>query len=47
MLGITPGKRPKFSRDFLAGQGSVAAAVRAYVDAVRAGTFPGANEVLA
>jgi 3-methyl-2-oxobutanoate hydroxymethyltransferase len=47
MLGVTPGKRPKFSRDFLAGRGSVAEAVRAYVDAVRAGTFPGADEVLA
>jgi 3-methyl-2-oxobutanoate hydroxymethyltransferase len=47
MLGITPGKRPKFSRDFLAGRGSVAEAVRAYVDAVRAVTFPSADEVLA
>jgi 3-methyl-2-oxobutanoate hydroxymethyltransferase len=41
MLGITPGKRPKFSHDFLAGHGSVAAAVRAYVEAVRNGHFPG------
>ncbi|MDX1594467.1 MAG: 3-methyl-2-oxobutanoate hydroxymethyltransferase [Gammaproteobacteria bacterium] len=41
MLGITPGKRPKFSRDFLAGEGDVRAAVQAYVDQVRAGTFPG------
>lgn len=40
MLGITPGKRPKFSHDFLAGQGSIAAAVRAYVDAVKTGHFP-------
>jgi 3-methyl-2-oxobutanoate hydroxymethyltransferase len=40
-LGITPGKRPKFSRDFLAGSDSIPAALRAYVEAVRNGTFPG------
>jgi 3-methyl-2-oxobutanoate hydroxymethyltransferase len=40
MLGITPGKRPKFSRDFMAGQGSVQAAVQAYVQAVKSGGFP-------
>jgi len=40
MLGITPGKRPRFSRDFLAAAGSVAEAIRAYADDVRAGKFP-------
>ena len=40
MLGITPGKRPKFSRDFLAGSGSVLDAIKAYAKAVRSGTFP-------
>jgi len=40
MLGITPGKRPRFTHDFLAETGSVAAAVEAYVQAVKAGTFP-------
>lgn len=40
MLGITPGKRPKFSHDFLAGNASVEAAVCAYVKQVRAGEFP-------
>ena len=40
MLGITPGRRPKFSKDFLAGRGSVAEAIRAYVADVRAGAFP-------
>jgi 3-methyl-2-oxobutanoate hydroxymethyltransferase len=40
MLGITPGKRPKFSKDFLAGRDSVAAAIGAYVEDVRAGVFP-------
>lgn len=42
-LGITPGKRPKFSKDFLAGQASIAAALAAYVDAVRSGAFPAAE----
>lgn len=40
MLGITPGKRPKFSKDFLAGRDSVAAAIAAYVQDVREGAFP-------
>lgn len=43
MLGITPGHRPKFSRDFMAGQTSVQAAVRAYVEAVKNGSFPAAE----
>jgi len=41
ILGITPGKRPRFSRDFLEQAGSVPAAVAAYVQAVRSGEFPG------
>ena len=41
MLGLTPGKRPKFSKDFLAGRDSIPAAIRAYADDVRAGVFPG------
>jgi len=40
MLGITPGKRPKFSKDFLAGRDSVAAAIAAYAEDVRNGAFP-------
>jgi 3-methyl-2-oxobutanoate hydroxymethyltransferase len=40
MLGITPGRRPKFSHDFMQGQASVQAAVRAYVDAVKTAAFP-------
>jgi len=43
MLGITPGKRPRFSKDFLAGHGSVLEAIRAYTDAVRARKFPAAE----
>ncbi|WP_256364094.1 3-methyl-2-oxobutanoate hydroxymethyltransferase [Rhodanobacter sp. C01] len=43
MLGITPGKRPKFSKDFLAGRDSVAAAIAAYAEDVRSGAFPAAE----
>jgi 3-methyl-2-oxobutanoate hydroxymethyltransferase len=41
MLGIYGGKVPKFAHDFLAGAGSVRAAVSAYVEAVKQGRFPG------
>ncbi len=43
MLGITPGKRPSFSQDFLAQAGSVAAAIETYASQVKAGTFPSAQ----
>jgi 3-methyl-2-oxobutanoate hydroxymethyltransferase len=41
MLGITPGKRPKFSRNFLEGAGDIRAAFRSYASEVREGRFPG------
>lgn len=41
LLGITYGKRPRFSKDFLTGNDSVSAAIQAYVEAVRDGEFPG------
>ena len=41
ILDLTPGKRPAFSKDFLAGTGTVPAAVAEYVRAVKAGDFPG------
>ncbi len=41
MLGITPGKRPRFTRDFMQDRGSVQAAVAAFVQAVKSGSFPG------
>jgi 3-methyl-2-oxobutanoate hydroxymethyltransferase len=44
LLGVSPGHRPRFVKDFLAGQGSVAAAVRAYVQAVKDGRFPGPEQ---
>jgi len=40
MLGITPGKRPRFTHDFLAETGNVAKAIEAYVAAVKSGSFP-------
>lgn len=40
MLGITPGKRPKFARDFMTGQTGIRAAVASYVEAVKSGAFP-------
>lgn len=40
MLGISKGKRPKFSKNFLAENNSVAAAISAYVQAVKEHTFP-------
>ena len=47
MLGITPGRRPKFSKDFLTGHDSVQAAVEAYVRAVKSGEFPGPEHCIA
>ncbi len=41
MLGITPGRRPRFSKDFLRGRDSIDAALIAYVEAVQGSTFPG------
>ena len=43
LLGITPGKRPKFSKDFLTEMGegkSVSSAIAAYVQAVKNLEFP-------
>ncbi len=41
MLGLYPRPSPKFSRNFMTGSASIEDAVRAYVEAVRSGTFPG------
>jgi 3-methyl-2-oxobutanoate hydroxymethyltransferase len=40
MLGITPGRRPRFARDFMAGQPHIRAAVTSYIEAVKSGAFP-------
>ncbi len=47
MLGITPGKRPSFSKNFLADCGSVEQAVAEYVRQVKAGEFPSEKEIIA
>jgi 3-methyl-2-oxobutanoate hydroxymethyltransferase len=44
MLNITPGRKPRFVRNFMEGQASVQAAVKGYVDEVKARTFP-VNEI--
>ena len=41
MLGISPGKAPKFVKNFMEGHHSVEAAVKAYVGEVKSGKFPG------
>ncbi|WP_448100927.1 3-methyl-2-oxobutanoate hydroxymethyltransferase [Luteibacter jiangsuensis] len=41
LLGLTPGKRPRFSKDFLAGRGSIQAAIAAFAGDVRENRFPG------
>lgn len=40
MLGMTPGRKPRFVKDFLAENGSVANALAAYAKAVSERTFP-------
>lgn len=47
MLGITTGRRPRFSKDFLAEHGSIDAALAAYVADVRAGRFPAPEHEIA
>lgn len=41
MLGLYPRPSPKFTKNFMQGRDSIEAGVRAYVEEVRAGTFPG------
>jgi 3-methyl-2-oxobutanoate hydroxymethyltransferase len=45
ILGISKGRMPKFSRNFIVETGSIEAAVKAYVDAVKTGQFPGSEHV--
>jgi len=40
MLGLTPGKRPRFSHDFLSETGAIPAAITKYVQDVKSGQFP-------
>ncbi len=43
LLGITPGKRPVFSRNFLQDAADIPGALQAYVKAVKDGSFPTAQ----
>jgi 3-methyl-2-oxobutanoate hydroxymethyltransferase len=45
MLGIFPGKRPRFVHDFMHGQPSIVAAIEAYVRAVKERSFPGPDHM--
>jgi 3-methyl-2-oxobutanoate hydroxymethyltransferase len=47
MLGVFPGHRPKFVRNFMDGQTTIDGAVSAYVAAVKDGTFPGPEHTFA
>jgi 3-methyl-2-oxobutanoate hydroxymethyltransferase len=40
-LDISPGRKARFVKNFMAGQTSIAAAIAAYVAAVKDGSFPG------
>jgi 3-methyl-2-oxobutanoate hydroxymethyltransferase len=40
MLGVFPGRKARFVKNFMEGQTSIEAAVRAYISAVRDRTFP-------
>lgn len=43
MLGVFPGHRPKFVRDFMEGQPNIRSAISAYVQAVKTKLFPSAE----
>ncbi len=45
ILGLSMGRVPKFSHNFLSETGSIQAAVSAYVAAVKSGEFPAADHV--
>ena len=40
ILSVTPGRKPRFARDFLAGSSSIIEALTAYVAAVKDGGYP-------
>jgi 3-methyl-2-oxobutanoate hydroxymethyltransferase len=41
MLGVFPGRKARFVKNFMEGQGSIEGAVRAYIAAVKDKSFPG------
>jgi 3-methyl-2-oxobutanoate hydroxymethyltransferase len=44
VLGVTPGRPPRFARNFMTGHDSLSGALKAYAEAVREGSFPTAEE---
>ena len=40
MLGVYPGRKARFVRNFMDGSASIPAAIKAYVAAVKDGRFP-------
>ncbi|MBP8307838.1 MAG: 3-methyl-2-oxobutanoate hydroxymethyltransferase [Burkholderiaceae bacterium] len=40
MLDVFPGKKSRFVKNFMAGQASIQGAIGAYIEAVKAGSFP-------
>lgn len=46
ILGITVGKTPKFSKNFLAGRDSIPAAIEAYATDVKSGLFPDSEHTM-
>ena len=40
LLGITPGRRAKFVKNFMTDADSIESAIKAYIDAVKSGQFP-------
>lgn len=40
MLGVTPGRRPRFVKNFMEGQSSIEGAIKAYATDVKSGNFP-------
>lgn len=45
MLDLTPGRKPRFVRNFMAGAPDIATAIRGYVNAVKDRSFPGADQM--
>ena len=43
MLDVAPGRKPRFVRNFMAGQDSIVGALAAYAAAVKDGSFPAAE----
>jgi 3-methyl-2-oxobutanoate hydroxymethyltransferase len=43
ILDLTTGRKPRFVRDFMAGNGTPLAALRAYVAAVKSREYPAAE----